>query len=491
MSEQEGLTVKKSKDFSEWYSQIIQKAELGDIRYNIKGFIVNRPWATMLMNNMYKLYEDELQKNGHLPVLFPTLIPASNLKQEEEHFKGFSAEVFWVTEGGSDYKKFEEKYALRPTSETAMYPMYALWIRSHRDLPLKLYQRCQVFRYESKMTRAFLRGREFWWIESHNAFTTREQAENQVLEDMRMSEDVMHQKFGIPFIFFNRPAWDKFPGAVYTYAADSLMPNGKITQQPSTHLLGQNFSKRLGIEFGDESGKKDFVWQTCYGPSIWRMVGSIIGLHGDDKGLILPPEISPYQIVIIPILTNKDKGKILSSAKKLFSKLKKSGFRVFLDERDFYSPGWKFNEWELKGVPLRVEIGPKDIQRKHVVFVRRDTGEKKFVTDRSLITSARKSLSDIQKSIVKRADNYFNDKMFVANNLKELSSNLKSGGFVQVPFCSVDLDGEGCAEKLKNDFAGVEVRGTRVDVKEKPKSSDKCVVCNRSAKVLVYVGKSY
>lgn len=490
MSEQEGITAKKSEDFSEWYSQVVQKAELGDLRYNVKGFIVNRPWATMLMNNMYGHYEKVLQENNHLPVLFPTVIPESNLKQEEEHFQGFSAQVFWVTQGGSESKDFEERLALRPTSETAMYPMYALWIRSHRDLPLKLYQRCQVFRYESKMTRAFLRGREFWWIESHNCFATREEAENQVLEDMRMSEEVMHKKFGIPFIFFNRPAWDKFPGAVYTYAADSLMPNGKITQQPSTHLLGQNFSSRLGIKFSDEKGKEDFVWQTCYGPSIWRMVGSVIGLHGDDKGLVLPPEISPYQVVIIPIYQNKNKSRVLKQARNIKSRLVKSGLRVFLDDRE-YSPGWKFNEWELKGVPLRIEVGPKDIARKQVVFVRRDDGKKTPVKLQSLITGSRKFLENIQKSIVKRADDYFTGKISAASNLKELKSLISKGGFVRIPFCSVELDGKVCAEKVKDDFAGAEVRGTRVDVREKPKKGSVCVVCGRPAREVVYVGKSY
>jgi prolyl-tRNA synthetase len=491
MSEQEGITVKKSEDFSEWYSQVVLKSELGDLRYNVKGFIVNRPWSTMLMNNMFELYEKEMQEKNHKPVLFPTIIPESNLKKEEKHLEGFSADVFWVTEGGSENKPFEERYALRPTSETSMYPMYSLWIRSHRDLPLKLYQRCQVFRYESKMTRAFLRGREFHWIEGHDAFATREEAEKQVLEDMNTTENVMHKHFGIPFIFFKRPAWDKFPGAVYTYAADSLMPNGKIVQQPSTHFLGQNFSKPFNIKFSDDEGKEDFVWQTCYGPCIWRMVGSIIGLHGDDKGLVLPPNIAPYQAVIVPIYTNKTKKQVLSRAGKLHSKLRKSGIKSFFDDREYYSPGWKFNDWELKGVPLRVEIGPKDIAKKQVVFVRRDTGRKTQVKWKSLITGARKTLKEIQESVVKKADVYFNSMISRAQTSKELVAKLKRGGFVRVPFCSIELDGDKCAEKIKEEFAGAEVRGVRVDVREKPSKTGTCVVCGRQAKELVYVGKSY
>ncbi len=491
MSEQEGLTVKKSDDFSEWYSQIIQKSELGDLRYNVKGFIVNMPWSTMLMNNMFKHYEAELEENKHKPILFPSIIPESNLKKEEDHLEGFSAEVFWITQGGSDNKNFEERYALRPTSETAMYPMYSLWIRSHRDLPLKLYQRCQVWRYESKMTRAFLRGREFWWIEAHDAFATREGAEDQVLEDMGMTEKIMHQKFGIPFIFFRRPDWDKFPGAVYTFAADSLMPNGKITQQPSTHLLGQNFSKPFNIKFSDDSGKEEYAWQTCYGPSIWRMVGSVIGLHGDDKGLVLPPEIAPYQAVIVPIIASNSKDKVLKEAGKLYSKLKKSGIRVHLDDREYYTAGWKFNEWELKGVPLRIEIGPKDIAKKQVVTVRRDTGAKSFVKMISIVTSCKKSLSEIQKALVSKADSYFRGKISNASTKDEMIKNLELGGFVRVPFCSVESSGAACAEKLKDETGGAEVRGTRVDKKEVPDTSSKCIVCSRPAKEIVYVGKSY
>jgi prolyl-tRNA synthetase len=491
MSKQEGITVKKSENFSEWYSQVILKAELGDLRYNVKGFIVNRPWAAMLMNNMFSLYEEEMQDKGHLPVLFPSIIPESNLKKEEKHLEGFSAEVFWITQGGSDNRPFEERYALRPTSETAMYPMYSLWVRSHRDLPLKIYQKCQVWRFEGKMTRPFLRGREFHWIEGHDVFATREEAESQVLEDMRTAENVMHKCFGIPFIFFKRPAWDKFPGAVYTYAADSLMPNGKIVQQPSTHFLGQNFSKPFNIKFSDEEGKEDFAWQTCYGPCIWRMVGSIVGLHGDDKGLILPPLIAPYQSVILPIFTNKTKDKVLSHAKKLCVKLKKAGLRVHFDRRDYCSPGWKFNEWELKGVPLRIEVGPKDIAKKQVVFVRRDTGKKTPVKTKALVTSTRKALREIQDSIVKKADNYFDSMISQAQTSKELVSKLRRGGFIRVPFCSIEMDGEACAERIRAEFAGAEVRGARVDVKEKPSKNDKCVVCARQAKEVVYVGKSY
>src|SRR3989344_7879956 len=236
-----GLTVTKSEIFSEWYTQVIEKAELADIRYNIKGFLVFQPWSVISMEKMYRFLEKALQKKGHKPYFFPTLIPESNLKKETSHIQGFTPSVFWVTEGGD--KKLEERYAMRPTSETAFYQMFALWIRSYKDLPFKTYQRANVFRYETKATRPFLRSREFHWIESHCAFATEQEALQQVKEDMETTKEVLYNIFCIPFIFFKRPSWDKFAGAESTYAADVLNPDGKVIQQPSTHLLGINFSK--------------------------------------------------------------------------------------------------------------------------------------------------------------------------------------------------------------------------------------------------------
>lgn len=239
------MSVAKLEDFGEWYTQLVQRAELADIRYNVKGFVVFRPWAVRMMNKMFQLFEKELEEKGHQPTLFPALIPESNFRLESEHVEGFLPEVFWVTEAGGSSEKLEERLALRPTSETAMYRMYALWVRSWRDLPLKLYQRGQVWRYEGKATRPFIRGREFYWIEAHNAFGTEEEALAQVKEDMGITEKIVHGDLGIPLLFFQRPEHDKFAGAVHTYAADTLMPDGRVLQLPSTHLLGQNFSKPL------------------------------------------------------------------------------------------------------------------------------------------------------------------------------------------------------------------------------------------------------
>ena len=243
----EGITVKKEENFSEWFTQVVQRCELADLRYNVKGFLVFQPWSVLTMEKMYKFLEKTLQKKGHKPYWFPTVIPESNFKMESEHVKGFTPEVFWVTKGGT--KKLEEPLALRPTSETAFYQMFNLWIRSYKDLPFKTYQRGSVFRYETKATRPFLRSREFKWIETHCVHATKEDAFNQVKEDMQTNKEVLHDMFGLPFIFFERPAWDKFAGASRTFASDVLNPDGKVIQQPSTHMIAPTFAKAFDIKY--------------------------------------------------------------------------------------------------------------------------------------------------------------------------------------------------------------------------------------------------
>ena len=473
-----GMTTPKM-DFSEWFSEVLAKAELADLRYNTKGFLVHRPWSVLCMKEMYRLYEAELESKGHLPVWFPAVIPESNFKKEAEHVKGFAPDVFWISETG-DGTKLPERLALRPTSETAMYTMYSIWLRSWRDLPMKLYQSCQVWRYETKATRPFIRGREFWWIEAHDVFATQKEAEAQVIEDMETTENVMHQEFGIPFIFFRRPEWDKFPGAVHTYAADTLMPDGKALQQPSTHLLGQNFSKPFDIKFKDDKGADRFAWQTCYGPCIWRMVSSIVALHGDDKGLRFPFNIAPVQVVIIPI-----KG-VEKEAQKLKAELSASGLRVMVDTTD-NTPGWKFNQWEMKGVPVRIDVGPRELKDGMVTLARRDTGEK-IMANMSDVCGAVESMGvSITRNLVKQADEWFyKSHVHDANDMGGLEDCLRKGGFVRVPFCTDGRAGEGCAGRIKEQLHA-DVRGVRADKEEK--AVGKCVSCGKKASVLVYVAR--
>ncbi len=479
-----GMTSSK-KRFSEWFSEIIAKAELADMRHNVKGFLVHRPWSVMTMERMYYHYEKELKRTGHLPVWFPALIPESNFKKEAEHVEGFIPEVFWVTHAGD--KKLEEKLAMRPTSETAMYNMYSVWIRSWRDLPLKLYQKCQVWRYETKATRPFIRGREFYWIEAHDVFATLGEAEEQVREDMEMTENVMHKIFGIPFIFMKRPEWDKFPGAVYTYAADSLMPDGRIIQQPSTHLLGQNFAKAFNIKFTDHDKKEKYGWQTCHGPCIWRMLASVIALHGDDKGLKFPWEIAPLQVVIVPINYHKDKA-VLKYCEKVKNMINEADITCKIDLRE-YTPGWKFNDWEMRGVPIRLEIGPNEAKEETATLVRRDSSEKKKIGLKSLIKDIEKEGMLLSQKLRKGADTFFKNNIHEAKTMEQLKKTLSLGGFSRVPFCSTGVEGIPCAEKIKEELHG-DIRGERADKEEKPKG-EKCVVCGKKANHYVYIGKQY
>jgi prolyl-tRNA synthetase len=438
------------------------------------------------MKRMFAAYRKELEKEGHKEVWFPAVIPESFLKQEAKHAE-FSAEVFWITAAGANKKKLEEPMCLRPTSETGMYNMYSRWIRSWRDLPFKRYQQCQVWRYEST-TRPFLRGREFFWIEAHNCFATAKEAEDQIKEDVNTTEKVMHMQFGIPFIFFRRPAWDMFLGTEYSCAADTLTPDGRALQQPSTHFYGNKFAKAFNVKFKDQSGKEKYVYQTTYGPAIWRMIASIISLHGDNKGLILPFNLAPYQVVIIPIY-KKDKNKeIASYGSKLASKLRKAGYRVFFDADEERSPGSKFYNWEIKGVPLRIEIGPRDLEKKQVVCMLRHTGKKQVVRVKDVVKHVKRVESTVLLSLRKQADALLKKNIHEAKTYAELEKKIKKGGFVKVNWCSIKEDGEPCAERIETDLLA-KVRGIRIDKKEKP--TGKCIVCGAKAQHIVYVAKQY
>ncbi len=478
------MNIPKS-NFSEWFNSITKEANLCDLRYNLKGFIVFMPWAVMTMKKMYRIYEEELEAKGHVPALFPALIPESNFQGEKEHVKGFVPEAFWVTEAGGN--KLEERYALRPTSETAMYPMYALWIQGLKDLPLKIYQSCQVWRHETKATKPFIRSREFHWIEAHNVFATREDALAQVKEDMEMAEKIIHNVFGVPFLFFKRPQWDKFAGAEDTFAADCLMPDGRVLQLPSTHMLGQNFSKAFNIKYTDAEGKSQYGWQTCYGPAISRIYAGVIATHGDDKGLVLPFSLAPIQIVIVPIYKAENKAKIDEECRKLLASL--AGFSVKFDDSD-NTPGFKYNQWEMKGVPIRIEIGERDLEKNSVMVVRRDNREKTSVPLNKLKESILNTAHSIDANIREKADARFNGKLRAASSMKELNSILdKDGGLVRIPFCTDSMDGEKCADKVKEECKG-NVRGSLYGNKDVPKN-EKCIVCEEKANVYLYVARQY
>lgn len=487
------FNIDKNKDFSNWYTDIVQKAELADLRSNIKGFLVFQPWSVLSMEKMFRYLEQVLQKKGHKPYWFPTLIPEKNFKIESSHVQGFNPQVFWVTEAGDE--KFEERLALRPTSETVFYQMFSIWIRSYKDLPFKTYQRANVFRYETKATRPFLRSREFHWIEAHCAHATEEDAMKQVHEDMETTKEVLHDIFCLPFLFFERPFWDKFPGAKRTFAADVLNPDGKVVQQPSTHLLKQDFAEGFNVKFKDKDEKEKYCWITCYGPAVSRIFASIIAVHGDNKGLKFPWKIAPLQIIIVPI-GKQNKGKLKpqetegvlgEEVNKIKKQLENNEISVEIDDSE-KRLGEKFYFWEMKGVPLRIELGKRELEKNEITIYRRDTDKKESIKIKDLIDYIKKTSVDIDENLTKQADKLFDNNLIDVKTKKEIKEVIESGKIARCGFCSVEKDGEKCAEVVEKE-TGATVRGTRLD--EKKRDINKCIICGKKANHIVYIAKQY
>jgi prolyl-tRNA synthetase len=479
------FNIDKEKNHSEWYNEIIKTAELADIRYGVKGFLVFQPWAVESMEQMYYYLEKDLQKRGHKKYWYPTLIPEKNFYLESQHVEGFTPQVFWIDSAGND--KLEERLALRPTSETAFYSMFSIWIRSYKDLPFKSYQRANVFRYETKATRPFLRSREFHWIETHNAFETEQEAYENVLQDMETTKRIVFGVFGVPTMVFKRPEWDKFPGADATFGADAITPSGRVVQQPSTHMLGTNFSKPFNVKFVDKDEKEKYAYLTCYGPCISRMFASVILTHGDNKGLKFPFEIAPKQVVIIPVLADKEPA-VLEKAIELSNLLEENGLRVEIDSSE-KRPGEKFYFWEMKGVPLRIELGPRDLKEKKLVIYRRDTEKKLVINENELVAEVLKQGKEISENLKSKAKKEFES---IVKDCKSISEVKKvvGKGIARTYFCSCTKDAEQCAEVIEKETGG-EIRGTRIDITEKPNKTDKCIVCGKPATEIVYVAKSY
>lgn len=475
--------MKKEEEFSEWYSWVLKEARLVDLRYGVKGFLVILPNAFSVIKRIYKLYEEALEEDGHLPVKFPVVIPERNLRKEKEHIKGFEEEVFWITHAGKNI--LEERLALRPTSETAFYPMYALWIKGRKDLPIKLYQSGTVWRYETKATRPFLRVREILWIETHDAFPTLEEAKEQIRKDYEIAKKVIWESLGIPFFFVKRPEWDKFAGAEETYAADTILPDGKVLQIATTHLLGQKFAKAFGIKFMDSDGKEKYVWQTCYGPGISRIYASLLAIHGDDKGLIIPFHLSQTQVVIIPI-PKKGKEEIVNEyARKVFEQLK--GVRVVVDYGE-ETPGFKFNQWELLGVPIRIEVGPKEAEENTATVVRRDTREKTYTSLEKLKEKVIEIGEKMFEEMKRRSKEEFDKRIIEVDAFDTLSRAIENGKVVKAPFCSLGMDGYQCYSRIKEELKA-EVRGEEFG-SHKPQGKE-CVVCGKEAEHIVFVARQY
>lgn len=476
-----GVTVKKAEDFSEWYTQVVVKSELADYA-PVKGCMIFRELSYSIWEKIQEIFNQKIKATGHKNVYFPLFIPESFLKKEAEHFEGFVPQAAWVTIGGD--RPLEEKLAIRPTSETIMYATYAKWIRSWRDLPLKLNQWNSVVRWETEATKLFLRTREFLWQEGHTAHATKEEADQEVMEILNIYKEIIENYLAIPVIAGRKSENEKFKGALYTTALEALMPDGKALQMATSHQLGQNFSRAFDIKFLDKDEKEKYVWQTSWGFST-RMIGAIVMAHGDDKGLVLPPKVAPIQVVIVPIpYKEADSESILTKTREIHEKLKSHDISAVLDDRTEYTPGWKFNEWELKGVPIRVEVGPRDLKKKQATLARRDTFERMSVKEEEIAETVAKLLGEIQKNLFDKAKKFLDEYITTVKTYNEFKEALKNkGGFIRAYWCA----NSACEEKIKEE-TGATIRAIPF---EKEKVFAKCVYCGEKAKEVVYFARAY
>jgi len=460
-----------AEDFGEWFRRMLSENNLVDDRYDVKGMLVYRGNGMFIIRQMSRYLEGLLEDDGHEPTLFPILIPENLLMMEAEHIAGFEDQVYWVTQGGKN--KLDRKLALRPTSETCMYPMFALWTRTFQDLPIKVHQSVCVYRCETKQTRPLIRSREIYWNEGHTAFATREEALKNIETIKGIYTELISGLLCLPVQINERPQWDKFPGAEYTIAFDTLMPDGKTLQVATVHNLGQHFSKVFGIQYDDEKGEKHHAWQTSYGPGFGRLLAAAVAVHGDEKGMVLPPRVAPVQAVIIPIVfKDADKEAVTAYVGRIYDSLKEKGFRVRIDDSD-ERPGAKYFKWEQRGVPVRIEAGPRDLKEGKVVVVRRDTGGKEAVAFEGLDLA--KTFKAIESDMRAKAKKAFDARRYSAKTLAEFKDNLGKG-MVTVGWCQ----GKECAKPI-------EENGTILTVEE---VEGECVVCGRKG-VKIRVAKTY
>lgn len=472
MGEEEGLKAKKS-DFKAWYAEVVKAAELIE-HSKVSGCSVFRPWAYFIWERVHEYFDKEIKKLGVDNVYFPMLIPESIIMKEAEHIKGFAPEVAWVTKGGS--KEFEEPLAIRPTSETVMYDVFSKWIRSWRDLPLKINQWCNIVRWEFKTPTPFLRTREILWQEGHTVYANKKDAEREVLDILKLYKQVFKDLFAVPAIMGQKTDKEKFAGADYTTSIETVLPDGKTIQAGTSHHLGQGFAKAFDITFLDKDGVVRYPYQNSWGLTT-RSIGVAVIAHGDDKGLILPPAIAYYQAVIVPVFNDKTKKAVLKEAKILLKSLK--GVRAYVDDSD-KSPGWKFNHWELKGVPLRLEIGPRDIKEKQVIIVKR-TGGKRSVKRSKL--NVKKLLSEVHEELYNNALKVQKLKVKKVLSKDELYKAIREGFVAKSCWCG----DEGHEDELKNALGAKSANmpfGAKL-------FSKKCAFCGKAAKHVVLWSRQY
>jgi len=484
LSKEVGITVSKNDNFSEWYTQVIIKAELADYA-PVKGLIVLRPDGYSIWESIKESLDSKLKETGHRNGFLPVLIPESLLAKEKEHFEGLNPEVFWVTHSGNS--ELGDRLALRPTSETLAYSLFSKWIRSWRDLPLKMNFWNTALRAEIKGTKPFLRTSEFLWQEGHTVHATKDEAEKEVADILQLYKKTIEEELAVPVVTGKKSEKDKFVGAVYTNTLESLMPDGKALQMGTSHFLGQNFSKPFDVKYLDENNSETFAWQTSWGVS-WRLIGGMIMTHGDDKGLVLPPKVAPIQVVIIPIYYSKeDKENVLQKACQIKDSLSNNDIRIHLDDREQLTPGFKFNDWEMKGIPIRIEIGPKDIAKNQVVLARRHNQTKTSIdmhtssnTFSSVISS---ELKNIQKEMFDTAKKILDERVVRVSEYQQFKEELENGKMIDCSWCG----NQTCEDKIKEE-TGADLRVIPFDNTEK---SETCIYCKNSGTTNVLFARGY
>lgn len=470
------MSLPSKDEFNEWYNEVLRQAEIMDVRYPVKGMYVWHPFGFALRNRVYDDLKGALESRGHEETRFPLLIPRTELMKEAQHVADFEEEVFWVDRAGLD--ELEEPLALRPTSETAIYPMFELWIRSHADLPLKVYQVVNTFRYETKHTRPLIRLREITsFKEAHTAHESAEAAETQVEEAVEVYREFFSD-VGVPFIVTKRPSWDKFPGADYTMAFDTLMPNGRTLQIGTVHNLGTTFAETFDIEYEDREGEQRHVHQTCYGISE-RCVAAVIGVHGDDNGLRLPWHVAPTQVAIVPILFTDEEEPILDACRDIQRELEEEGVRVELDDSDD-NPGSKFYRWEMKGAPVRVEVGPRDLESGTAKVVARD-GEERSVPLGEAPDRVLEAAADYRERLESEARDLMDEGRVRVHDM-DSARDVVGNGIAVLDWCGGDACGQALEDELDGDLLGA--------FPEREPDGD-CVRCGDGATEVGAVARTY
>ena len=472
------LTSQK-ENFSEWYNQVVLRADLADYA-PVRGCMVVKPYGWALWENIKADLDRRFKETGHVNAAFPMLIPMSFFEKEKSHVEGFSPELAVVTHGGG--QELDEPLAIRPTSETIIGYMYAKWIKSYRDLPVKINQWANVLRWEMR-TRMFLRTMEFYWQEGHTAHATAEEAEEEAITMLNVYADFAREMAAVPVLKGVKSESEKFPGAVNTYSIEAMMGDTKALQAGTSHNLGQNFAKAFEIKYLDQNNTLQYCWTTSWGLST-RFIGAIIMTHGDDNGLVLPPRLAPYQIVIVPIFKNdEERGKVMECVDKVMAQLK--DFRVKLDDRTEVTPGYKYHEWELRGVPLRLEIGPKDVEKNSVMAARRDMPGKpgkSFLSQDNLAAQVQDLLDTIQNALLVKAENFRDANIHEANTYDELKQIVENG-WAEAWWCGDPA----CEAKIKEDTKAT----SRCMNFEHQHGHGKCVVCGKDAEKKIYFSKAY